>query len=141
MERISYNTAILAQEKRFNLPVTAFYKVKDFLPILEENIPINNYNGHVYLKSAPFQYELLDWLRNVHKILIIVVYNYEYDSTPWEWFIHKLDENGKPMIIFESPIGSGMCNTLQSTGSFTKYEDALEDALTRGLKLIGVQYE
>lgn len=141
MERISYNTAALAQEKRFNLPVTAFYKVKDFLPILEENVPISNYNGQIYLKSAPFQYELLDWLRNVHKVLIIVVYNYEYDSTPWEWFIHKLDENGKPMIIFESPIGSGMCDTLQSMSSFTKYEDALEDALTRGLKLIGFQNE
>ena len=141
MERISYNTATLAQEKRFSLPVTAFYKVKDFLPILEENVPISNYNGQIYLKSAPFQYELLDWLRNVHKVLIIVIYNYEYDSTPWEWFIHKLDENGKPMIIFESPIGSGMCDTLHSTGSFIKYEDALEDALTRGLKLIGFQNE
>ena len=41
----------------------------------------------------------MKWLREVHNILLVVDYEYEYDSTPYYYKIYRLGINGKPERI------------------------------------------
>lgn len=71
------------------------------------------------LISAPHLYDAQKWLREVHKIHIEILYDYEYDSTPYHYCIRKID-NPDDVIdwIFD----------------FKTYEEALDSAIKNVVK-------
>ena len=64
---------------------------------------------------------LQKWLREEHHLIVIVAYQYEYDSTPYSYWIYKERES--------LPINQWI-NDLKT------YEEALEIGLQQALKLI-----
>ena len=118
---ISFETAKLAKEKGFI--EACFHKFhKDTNGNYEESFIINNIHDHVVeIYNRPSQTTLQKWLMEKHKLIVIVGYNYEYDSTPYTYWIYKENES--------NPIN-------QWVNDLHTYEDALELGLQETLKLI-----
>ena len=85
----------------------------------EEGIGAQLYEPIKY--PAPTQSLLQKWLREQHKIILIIGYQYEYDSTPYSYWIYKEGQS--------SPIN-------QWVDDLETYEEALEKGLQEALKLI-----
>lgn len=136
---VNYETAKLAQEKKFDLTVRAYYNVpvnSNKEPWLEDQDDPDNYNDNIFQQprfvdseigaeytftSAPTQALLQKWLREVHNIdFIIKPY---YDSV-----------NGKTYTAdpISPPLGFSRISRQKS------YEDALEIGLQEALKLINI---
>lgn len=118
---IQYNTAKLAKEKGFDIPVWSFYGYDKKLRRFNQ---ICNFNGfkHGVNKasiSSPTQSELQKWLREVHNLFVIIDYNGKFEYTKWFYTI-KSDTNQK---VFDG-------------GYWDTYEECLEVALLESLKLI-----
>ena len=79
---------------------------------------LSHWNRYI---SAPTQALLQKWLREKHKLIVIVSYQYEPDSTSYSYWIYK--EN-KPL-----PLN-------QWIDDLYTYEEALESGLFEALKLI-----
>lgn len=125
---ISFITAKLAKEKGFDIPIYHYYadsktnSDKSF--ILQNGIKRNfNDKDEGCLYSAPSQSLLQKWLREIHKIHITISVgdddNYAvivgtYDNQEW-----VRDEQDEFVPIF-----------------YKTYEEALEQGLIQGLKLI-----
>lgn len=45
---------------------------------------------------TPSLWDAMKWLEEVHHILVVVDYVYEYTDTSWVYKIYRLGENGKP---------------------------------------------
>jgi hypothetical protein len=127
---ISFETAKLAKEKGFNIPVR--YGVFGIKMKLTENhgwtynrkLELRNWNtSNANSYSIPTQALLQKWLREVHKIIIIPLPIDSYDSWYYKIFL--------PDVIspfFEIPI--------YLDNEFKTYEEALEVGLQEALKLI-----
>lgn len=85
----------------------------------EEWIYAQSYEPIKY--PAPTQSLLQKWLREKHKIILIIGYQYEYDSTPYSYWIYKEEQS--------LPIN-------QWVDDLETYEEALEKGLQEALKLI-----
>lgn len=94
MKRISYETAKLAAKAGYNEPNEVYYcldqnnnpKIECIIPD-EPGIQNSDFED---LYTVPYTYELIDWLRNTHKIYISIF--------PVTWFqlsvnIYKIEEN------------------------------------------------
>ena len=124
---ISFETAKLAKEKGFNIPViyvfddidgtlTASY-VKNVFDLL-------NYNTSMYKCSKPTQSLLQKWLREKHKIQILIQhYTHIKDGELYAGFVYN------PNIIYCASPGPVIRKALT-------YEEALEICLHESLKLI-----
>ena len=119
---ISFETAKLAKEKGFGgkelTTLNGYFRGGVLC-----NIPCNNKADfcHEDEFSAPTQSLLQKWLRKKYHLIIIVAYQYEYDSTPYSYWIYK---------EFQSlPIN-------QWVNDLNTYEEALEVGLQEALKLI-----
>lgn len=119
---ISFETAELAKEKGFQEEELHYYLNGELLQhpnrlyynFNQDNPPRNQF-------SAPTQSFLQKWLREKHRLIVLVGYNYEYDSTPYTYWIYKENES--------NPIN-------QWVNDLHTYEDALELGLQETLKLI-----
>ena len=133
---ISFETAKLAKEKGFEEFVSYCY-LKDkklygtyslmneddsaFIDIMDGN-ELENHNSSDFDRySAPTQSLLQKWLREKHHLIIIVAYQYEYDSTSYSYWIYK-ENNSLPIN--------------QWVNDLNTYEEALEMGLQEALKLI-----
>ena len=119
---ISFETAKLAKEKGFGgkeLTTLNWY----FRGGVLGNIPCNNKADFCKEDefSAPTQSLLQKWLREKHHLIIIVAYQYEYDSTSYSYWIYK-ENNSLPIN--------------QWVNDLNTYEEALEMGLQEALKLI-----
>lgn len=85
----------------------------------EEGIYAQTYEPIKY--PAPTQSLLQKWLREKYKIILIIGYQYEYDSTPYSYWIYKEEQS--------LPIN-------QWVDDLETYEEALEKGLQEALKLI-----
>lgn len=119
---INFETAKLAKEKGFGgkelTTLNGYFRGGVLC-----NIPCNNKSDfcHEDEFSAPTQSLLQKWLREKYHLIIIVAYQYEYDSTPYSYWIYK---------EFQSlPIN-------QWVNDLNTYEEALEVGLQEALKLI-----
>tara|TARA_R100001086_G_scaffold214519_2_gene130577 strand:- start:1014 stop:1427 length:414 start_codon:yes stop_codon:yes gene_type:complete len=130
---ISFETAKLAKDKEFDIPVFWYHSTVDGKRMEEDiekgysgsQIPAHNFNSgaeeivEVELFSAPTQSLLQRWLREKHNILIQVTCLY---FTPFTWYCKILN---KPSMGVETSIRKG-----------TTYEAALEEGLQEALKLL-----
>ena len=85
----------------------------------EEGIEFEPYEPIKY--PAPTQSLVQKWLREKHKIILIIGYQYEYDSTPYSYWIYK-EEQSLPINHWVDDLET--------------YEEALEKGLQEALKLI-----
>ena len=126
-ELISFETAKLAKEKKFNIPCENFYieyiddDVADLFNYEEQRgsgyaeLYINNQE---FKYSAPTQSLLQKWLREVHNIFVSCSYNnISCDGTYYIWY----------------GVMSKTCNMKEN---FKTWEEALEFGLQGALKLI-----
>ena len=141
---ISFETAKLAKEKGFNVECKYGYtRLKELMTIDRSqesffegasrnyrNSELESYNKsylecnddeYVCIYTAPAQSLLAKWLREEHHLIVIVAYQYEYDSTPYSYWIYK-ENNSLPL--------NQWINDLKT------YEEALEAGLQEALKLI-----
>jgi hypothetical protein len=119
---ISEETATLAKEKGFDVPVLEYYDGCDMLATQSENVfDVKNYNRHSgsTLRSAPSQGLLQRWLREVHGLRVSVVDINSIDKN--FYFIFFI--NGQRISFYENP-------------AFDKYENTLEAGLLEALKRI-----
>lgn len=140
-QHILLETAKLAKEKGFNIPIYHHYSenpVNDLQLLVYPDNPqvgmgwkLTNYNSNdwVFNKwSAPSQSLLQKWLRDVKNIHITIdIVNLGSDE--YTWTLYDLYEEKR---IKESFVGAG--NSYH--GTFNTYEEALEDALVESLKII-----
>ncbi len=115
---ISYKTAKLAKEKKFDLNCHYAQFVEDEEPIYNESA--HNWNLYEEGYSVPTQSSLQKWLREVHKLSVEVF----SDETHWEVIVEKL------------PSYSAYDSEYSSDDKFNTYEEALEEGLKQALKLI-----
>jgi len=115
---ISYKTAKLAKEKKFDLNCRYAQFVEDEEPIYNESA--HNWNLYEEGYSVPIQPSLQKWLREVHKLSVEVF----SDETRWEVIVEKL------------PSYSAYDSEYSSDDKFNTYEEALEEGLKQALKLI-----
>ena len=123
---ISFETAKLAKEKKFNIPCENFYieyiddDVADLFNYEEQRgsgyaeLYINNQE---FKYSAPTQSLLQKWLRDVHNIHITVT---SISQESWQYHIQKPKDK----------LGDNY------NEDYENYEEALEDGLQESLKLI-----
>lgn len=124
-ELVSFKTAELAKEKRFDISPNHFYREIDGIVKVFEDYS----DSTIFDTPAPTQSLLQRWLREKHGILVVPIYGYN-DNPNWSVHIEvielmKKDEN--------SVLISGI--DFQPT-LFETYEDALETGLYESLKLI-----
>lgn len=122
---ISWETAKLAKEKGFNIPIRQEKQVYDLttgiIDIRVVSNQIKNWNDPKYIDivSAPTQSLLQRWLREVHQIHIFVY----MDEILWDTFRFNIlmDQN----MVYNERLKV-----------FDTYEEALENGLYESLKLI-----
>lgn len=129
---IEFKTAVLAKEKKFNIPCENFY-----IEYIDDDVAdLFNYeeqrgsgyaelyrNNQEFKYSASTQFLLQKWIRDIHKIhMEIILFEDDtwggdliYKNAPYEW-------NDK-----EAPLDVEYCKT---------YEDTLELLLQKALELI-----
>lgn len=124
---ITFETAKLAKEKGFNIPVWFTWIVSpqgdalwnDFEEGQFGQITIKeNHNEYIFRQSAPTQSLLQKWLREVHKIIVFVA--------P---LIPECNE-------FGVTIYSNKYTSEKDLAFYKNYEEALEVGLQEALKLI-----
>ena len=133
---ISFETAKLAKEKRFDIEVMTLYnenKEIKYHPLFnlynwnQDNPPINQY-------SAPTQSLLQKWLREKHEIHVNPVANF-YNKKKLMGYIYTIDkfiDNIHDGIYYDKE----QIHSLGDVQMFETYEQALEQGLLEGLKLI-----
>ena len=120
MKRISYETAKLAAKAGYNEPNEVYYcldqnnnpKIECIIPE-EPGIQNSDFED---LYSVPYTYELIDWLRNTHKIYISIF--------PVTWFqlsvnIYKIEENQVKEIFAQ------FCVTVNSDADYNRFIDTI----------------
>ena len=117
---ITFETAKLAKEKKFDVPVKkAYHQYKGYSDMKVNSFKIgksnhNALNGNCYNTSAPTQSLLQKWLRELHHINIQN---------------HFLNKKYAVKIKYGNNISKNIYNK-------DTYEEALEEALQEALKLI-----
>ena len=127
---VSLRTAKLAKEKGYapKNPTTNYVKgyIEDDIyenGFYETEIQEEDYDrGDYYL--APLQYELQKWLREKHKLHIIITLGHDENSIWHDYSVLLMDKS-----YDYNPLAS-------SESGLSSYEEALEAALCDGLNLI-----
>lgn len=143
MKVISFETAKLAKEKGFDKEFSYFYVTKN-----SKIYGIDEYGGLYNVKNIfkkiykvgdyyvekeknaipdPYQYQLMDWLREEHNIYISIIPSVTMALKSKVSFTYQIssDSNGEKFNIYSS-----------SMDCYSNYEECLETALQEALKMI-----
>lgn len=99
---VSFETAKLLKEKGFDCPGKVWYAeyTSQFSGKKYNSLEFDDYNrfngDYKFLFHVPTIQKTMKWLREMYRILVVVDYEYECDTTPYYFKIYRLDENGKP---------------------------------------------
>lgn len=128
-ELITYPTAKLAKDKGFAVPIKPVYAFDnwDYNEWRLFRDPLKVYNNSDKTEygniSAPTQSLLTKWLREVHNIHINIMPNHNNTKT-WDY------------VIYELRYTCWLGDDRNRTFKYNSYEEALEEGLFQGLKLI-----
>ncbi len=119
-QKISKETAILCKEKGFDIPVYDHFDLEGDIQKAEKRLNWNDRFLFVAeIMSCPTQSLVQRWLRETKKVIVIVRYIYEYDDTPYSYFIYN----------------EGNSDYVNNwTDDYKTYEEALEAGLQEALK-------
>lgn len=110
-ERIKFETAQLAKEVGFNVPVDKFYNMDGTL----DSCGHEDWNSHFNAYSCPTQDLLQKWLRNEFKMHVGI----DYDTDGWAFFYLsnlKYEENvnwSKNYESYELALEAGLIKILE----------------------------
>jgi len=145
---VSFETAKLLKEKGFDEATNRYYNAQyDQIRTVSDTF-MWHWNDEASMKSVlmegaiaiPTLQMAMKWLREVHNILLVVDYEYEYDTTPYYFKIYRLDENGKPERVPIKGVSYDKDNNAtehivgyrdweRSYGDYSTYEEACESAI------------
>ena len=114
---ISFETAKLAKKKEFNEICQYYYEILD-KPITLQKMSCSNAEGYKQ-PTAPTQSLLAKWLREMHKIIVLVDYE-GIDGYYYKFYSYKEANQ----------------NYDASDKNYNTYEEAYEIGLQEALKLI-----
>jgi len=130
---IAFETAKLAKEKGFSEEVNGYFKIGVMSKGLSEDnctpTDINFRFNDRPMWARPTQSLLQRWLREIHKIYIVVV---PYTSGYSTFKIYMITEIVNILFLH----GRDVKNTMDKNKIFIAYEEALEEGLQEALKLI-----
>ena len=141
-QRVSYNTAVLAKEKGFDIVVSEWYDETGVLitETSDEHVECMYDNGDILcfrngdipnISTAPTQTLLQKWLREVHDIHIDITYSGDKDPDfdyNWEILYFKGTDKHKYNNAIRKTSNKMLGNNC--------YEEALEEGLYQALLLI-----
>lgn len=135
---ISFETAKLAKEKGFNIPrnywtgfITKFYHPRTKTLLSFGRTGRCNIN-ELYIAST--QSLLRKWLRNKYGIHINVCYKPNINKWDYDWIELNKISNAKEYLDYKKDTNQLFMNRKEHR--FDSYEEALEQGLLKGLKLI-----
>lgn len=129
-ELVSFKTAKLAKEKRFDWKVVSHYKDDELInsgALYNWNCPEEQEMWNIELTSAPTKSLLQKYLREKHNIFVIV----ELDETSYPKFCFRLVEYNEKYGEYYNLIHPRRWSDL-----YRAYEEALEVGLQEALKII-----
>ena len=141
---ISFETAKLAKEKGFDVPVDSLYSMYSNNNVIIDNDYLRKYNKFdkkEYIKtknwnlkkkftSAPTQSLLQKWLREVYNISVNPIPNFKTNLNQYHLGIVFINKGVVDATIIKSDAA------YKTTVLFDSYEEALEKGLQEALKLI-----
>lgn len=139
---VPYRLAIIAKEKGFNEQCLAWYRAYNFKPDIHYSLyPENSRTNSRFIKgdgftyaTAPIYQQLLDWFREVHKLIISVdIVGDDKDYPKYYPVIYKEEKDGKTDYMLEE-LKSNYKDVIKN--SFNDYYTALNTALEKAFKLI-----
>jgi hypothetical protein len=140
-KRITFETAILAKEKGFDVPIRqeggVYCTVTGLIDIAVTSNQIDNWNASKFLEicSAPTQALLQKWLREVHNIEAAANVHF-YNRGSKLGYYYSLDRFSSENIHDGHWYDEEQFEATGSKNSFETYEEALEKGLYEALKLI-----
>lgn len=126
-ELISLKTAQLAKEKGFDMKSGFAFCIENN-KVEETLYCYTKEEKHLYV-ARPTQSLLQKWLRDEHKINIFM--NFKPNIKKWDFITYDMGMNGSEYVKYN--IGYSQ---IYGERRFDTYEEALEEALQEGLKLI-----
>jgi hypothetical protein len=132
---IPYELAVIAKEKGFNEPCINYYsKINKQLSYLINGVvmlKVDDYNLNNHT-SAPLYQQIVDWLREKHKILITIeLLRFAYDAEKDN--IHEPDNIFKYKIV---KLDTWFSSYIENTHQDKDYYKALNKAIKQALDLI-----
>lgn len=113
---IPYELAVLAKEKGFDLGCLAMYDDKEKAPYMRGSMGNLWHNNDKGLLAASLYQQVLDWLRDKHKLHIEVVRNYD----GWRYSIVEFSTGNKYVTNSSN----------ETENYYTELNTAIEKALT-----------
>ena len=112
---VSFETAKLLKEKGFNE---------------RTNMPhIDDYQRLVcYIPTIQMA---IKWLNDIHHILVVSDYEYEFTDTSWYFKIYRLGENGKPERVPVKGVTYDDSSEYEHIVGYRDYERSYKDYATR----------
>lgn len=96
-DNVSFETAKLLKEKGFDDEYTnAFYDKTGDLYFIDLLTDLSQHTDNDTDIAASTLYVAMKWLREVHNIVIVVDYDYEFTDTSYCYKIYRLGKNGEP---------------------------------------------
>ena len=143
---VSLEIAKLLKEKGFDTPGKVWYAeyTSLFSGTKYNSLQFDDYNrfngDYKFLFYVPTIQTAMKWLREKYRILVVVDYEYECDTTPYYFKIYRLGENGKPERVAVKGVSYdkddiptehivGYRDWERSNDDFKSYEQASEDAI------------
>ena len=127
---VSIEVAKLLKEKGFDERCRQYY-YKDNLILSRNGIcneELNNYKEVGEGWSAPTPQMVMNWLEEVHHILVVVDYVYECTDTSWVYKIYRLGENGRPeRCVVKGTSYDGNNNPTEHITGYRDYELSYKD--------------
>lgn len=128
---VSFEVAKLAKEKKFNLDVRTYYCNEIISDDLQQKVNWNSVaSTHI---SAPTQSLLAKWLREVHKIDVIVIPDTQVSSVYTCTLFNQWTLNNN---IYEHKVEVIHLRKDNKILTWLNYENALEEGLLNALQLI-----
>ena len=127
---VSFEVAKILKENGFDERCRQYY-YKDNLILSRNRIcneELNNYKEVGEGWSAPTPQMVMNWLEEVHHILVVVDYVYECTDTSWVYKIYRLGENGRPeRCVVKGTSYDGNNNPTEHITGYRDYELSYKD--------------
>lgn len=125
---VSFETAKLLKEKGFDEGCRALYGTAGSFSYKKYEVEASECEMHNAI-LAPTLQMAMKWIQEIHNIIIVADYEYEFTDTSWYFKIYRLGENGKPERV---PVkGVAYDNSGEHIVGYRDYERSYKDYATK----------
>ena len=125
---VNFEVAKLLKEKGFDWETHRSYLINDnvFIPGDITNVPLRKDAIRI-----PTIQMAMKWLNEVHHILVVSDYEYEFTDTSWYYKIYRLGDNGKPERVPVKGVSYDNSGEHEHIVGYRDYERSYKDYATR----------